>query len=199
MCLFNQDGIKHTAKKPIICYKLVYVEEDTDSPNPLENVSFRSEIRLFRYKLGKEYRLTAAERGKSFDRKLDNMESDDLCGRGWVIKSGFHSYKRFKDAEYEAVLFKDRYMVVLRCEIPAGARYWVGNTGTEYAPCTDDPTRNNYAELCSEKIRVLAWKWGGKQHRWNKTTRAEWWPKDNLRKYVSKKKPKSPCASSQVQ
>lgn len=150
MCLTVTCRKSKVAKKPIICYKLMFPYGNENEgegqcvihmdihPN-MKPVYFNSTVCRMKYELGAEY-----TEGK-FTEALPGTWS----GGSYDIQYGFHSYSRLKDAEY--MRNRRAYVVVVKCEIPAGARYWKGNRERW-------PRDGNYFEYCSDKIRVLAWK-----------------------------------------
>ena len=148
MCLTVTWRKSKVARKPIICYKLMFpygnggegpcVIHMDIHPN-MKPVYFNSTVCRMKYELSAEY----AE-GKFMEALPEGWS------RNCDIMYGFHSYPRLKDAEYER---NDRaYVVVVKCEIPAGARYRKGNR--KHWIWGDD----RYFEYCSDKIKVLAWK-----------------------------------------
>ena len=127
MCLYTTQSKSLIAKKDITCYKVVHLHEN--------ETLFRSEFRFFEYKIGRTYRLR-------------------IGVKQWVpnncyLHSGFHSFATLKNA----LEYGGKCMVLLKCVIPKGARYYVGDFRQGY--------RTQY---CSNRIRVVAWKpmWRGK-------------------------------------
>lgn len=150
MCLeVSKGGKLHVATKPITCYKAVHLI----SPHV-----YQSELKRFDYELGKTYFLNMAHKRKSF--------GSAKAEKNIYVHEGFHSFKRMEDAKilieecYEASISK---MVVIKCEIPEGTKYWVGNKGAGLMSLNNpDYDLNNYAEFCSERIRIVAYMQGGK-------------------------------------
>lgn len=156
MCLEVNKGRKlHVATKPITCYKAVHLI----SPHVYE-----SELHRFKYELGKTYFLSIEDKHKSF--------GSAKAGKTIYVHEGFHSFKRMEDAK---ILIKECYtteyalsdpkMVVIKCEIPEGAKYWVGNKGAYYGLMPSDNldyNLNNYVEFCSEHIKIVAYMQDGK-------------------------------------
>jgi hypothetical protein len=84
----------------------------------------------FVYEVGKTY----------MEKKFKNRpERDLLLGVRRVVNHGFHTYKYHKDARNNAY----SWTVMLKCVIPAGARYFTNESRDQY---------------CSDQIRVVAWK-----------------------------------------
>ena len=145
MCLYTTQREPAVADKDITCYKFVL------KIRGIRPHQFISYFRSFRYEIGGEY-IT-----NNFQLKPDIMHS---CPR--EINRGFHSYSKFYDALKEAnsksQMLSYEY-VLLKCVIPAGTRYW---KGSDYSETT--------SELCSEKIRIVAWKylneWNMKGKKW---------------------------------
>ena len=159
MCLFNKDKTLHTAETPIVCYKVVF--------KTLCENEFASSIQGYIYELGKEHTLTEREyQSSSFNLGIGYKR---CIGNFYAIYTGFHSFKRLCDAEREASYNPENY-VILKCVIPVGARYWIGNEGKDYSPANAWHP-GQYSEICSEKIEVTAWKkrgsnkWHYKKHK----------------------------------
>lgn len=137
MCLYADSTKARRAAKPIECYKSVNMSIRTESN---DYVSFESAFQNFTYEAGGAYY------EKEFERERP----------GRIVSCGFHSHLNLIEAEREA---DDRYYpanTVLRCEIPAGALYYSGETtygGTD---------------LCSDVIYVTGWKYPGEK-RWHET------------------------------
>lgn len=153
MCLITYDKKAETADKPIPCYKVVWKTQR----------GFSSEYQDFRYDIGAEYSM---EHGAYFP------WSNHAYPAQLLIQCGFHSYVKLKDAsdscwEYQGtsrINMDDFYgQVILRCEIPKGARYWTGNINL-FGP--------GYKEYCSDHIRVTGWKFRGEK-RWRTKTKSK--------------------------
>lgn len=148
MCLTVTWRKSKVARKPIICYKLMFpygnggegpcVIHMDIHPN-MKPVYFNSTVCHMKYELGGEY---------TEEKFMEALPSG--WSGGYDIMYGFHSYSRLKDAEcarhYRA------YVVIVKCEIPAGARYWKGNR--KHWLRGDD----KYFEYCSDKIKILEWR-----------------------------------------
>ena len=140
MCLHTKQRKPAVAKKVIICYKTVR----------RLSTGFFSEFYSFRYKIGREYTVRKG--------KLISFPDNGSYLKNNIISYGFHSYARLKDAIND-INYKNNE-VVLKCEIPAGARYWTGNIDLF------DKDDYNYKEYCSERIKVVAWRYK-KDSKWN--------------------------------
>lgn len=166
MCLYSKSGRTYTATKPITCYKVVFIERGKG-----KKLKFTSEIQRFRYKIGSEYGLDARSMERSFG-PADKLEKDNWTGET-IVRYGFHSYKRLCDAERESAPWNmhDAVYAILKCEIPAGARYWIGNKGGAHPSA---PSPHKYAEYCSEKIKVVAWRFVKENYDTLKVSRSAW-------------------------
>ena len=71
------------------------------------------------------------------------------------VHCGFHSYKRQEDAEKMAKI--GYWKVVVKCEIPAGSKYWTGNRTRK---------DKDYLEYCSDHIKITAYKLPGENNEW---------------------------------
>lgn len=151
MCLNSKDKECKVAKETITCYKVVMKVVLNKTP------ALMSTIYDFPYKIGESYEI---KEGEYFPLKGHPFTNFGARGKekkySTTLNHGFHSYKRLKDAkencDYDPCCSDWRNFlgeVVLKCEIPAGANYWTGNTRWY-----DD----KYAEYCSDQIRVVAWK-----------------------------------------
>lgn len=144
MCLYTSQKKSLIAKKDITCYKVVHWDEVLKQ--------FRSEIRLFKYKIGHTYRLRKG---------LRQWVPNDF---GYVY-SGFHSFTTLKNA----LEYGGKHMVLLKCVIPKGARYYAGGFVQGYYDA--QYTGGFGTQYCSNQIRIVAWKpmWRGKwSTEWNK-------------------------------
>lgn len=128
MCLYTTQTKSLIAKKDITCYKVVHLHEN--------ETLFRSEFRFFEYKIGRVYSLCT-----SVKQWVPNQYGN--------MYSGFHSFTTLRNA----LTYGGKHMALLKCVIPKGARYYVGDFGN--GSCT---------QYCSNRIRVVAWKpmWRGK-------------------------------------
>lgn len=154
MCLITESKRCGVAGKPIPCYKVVWKKS-------YEPHRFTSEFFDFPYEIGVEYKA-----GNGFV----TVNRDHAL----TVSEGFHSYARLKDAVEECPGCDEKSMmtfgirdywslVILKCEIPEGARYWIGNKS---------PDDKNYMEYCSDRIRVLAWR-AGDDTKWRSGTKKE--------------------------
>lgn len=138
MCLYTNQTKPLIAKKDITCYKVVYYPYEADK-------QFRSEFRFFEYRIGHTYRLRTGVK-------------QWLPNDAGYLYSGFHSFTTLK----HALEYGGKGMVLLKCVIPKGARYYVGGFthGMHDALHTDGDS----TQYCSNQIRVVAWKpmWRGK-------------------------------------
>lgn len=127
MCLHSKQAYYATAAKDITCYKVVragYLYNMDHWKFPAMYFS------NFVYEVGKTYE----------EKKFKNRpERDPFMGARCVVNKGFHTYKYYKDARNNAY----SWTVMLKCVIPAGARYFTGKDRDQY---------------CSDQIRVVAWK-----------------------------------------
>lgn len=136
MCLTTESKRCTVANKPIPCYKVVWKKPSKDGEPPL----FTSEYFGFVYETGEEYCVKPIR---------DFVTERPEGRRSFSIGAGFHSYARLKDALDNRQDGLPWGQVILRCEIPAGARYWRGNKShLDY----------RYVEYCSDRIRVVGWK-----------------------------------------
>lgn len=152
MCLYTKQHKPAVAKKTISCYKTVSCQKI----NGIVTFFF-SEFYGFCYEIGEEYTL---KKGKAISFPDDESYLPER-GKNHSISYGFHSYARLKDA-VDDINYND-YEVVLKCEIPAGAKYWTGNIDMF------DEGDSNYKEYCSERIKVVAWRYK-KDSKWNYRT-----------------------------
>lgn len=126
MCLYTNQKTPAIADKSIICYKVVF------RYNYIKGIKgFAAEYCDFVYHLHKIY----------IESRFPNI-SHHILDISRTVDYGFHSYCMLNTAiEYSKIL--RAVTVILKCEIPTGARYYT-------SVCND--------EFCSEKIKVLAWK-----------------------------------------
>lgn len=159
MCLNSKEKECRVAKEAITCYKVVMKVVLDKMP------ALVSTIYDFPYKIGENYEIGKGEyfplkghlaRGNEYFPLKGHPAKGKEKGYFTTLNHGFHSYKRLKDAkencDYDPCCSDWRKFlgeVILKCEIPAGANYWTGNT-----VWYDD----EYAEYCSDQIRVVAWK-----------------------------------------
>lgn len=155
MCLNSKDKECKVAKETITCYKVVMKVERDGMP------ALVSTIYDFLYKIGESYEIGEGEYFPLKGHPCTNFGAKGKeKGYSTTLNHGFHSYKRLKDAK-DSCTYNCAYAplpldwrnflgeVILKCEIPKGARYWTGNQRWY-----DD----KYAEYCSDQIRVVAWK-----------------------------------------
>ena len=135
MCLLTNQAETLTATKALTCYKTAFL---TPTGNG-DEIFFKSTIEGFHYDLGKTYELDE-DKAQMFDVKNSWQKMIS-------ISYGFHSYVHWRSAEDEAIDSIDE--IILKCEIPVGARYWKGE-----GPMIFDVEQ----EYCSDKIKVVAWR-----------------------------------------
>lgn len=148
MCMTTYVTRCLVADKPITCYKVMRLI-NYGSAMSASAYKFRSEYRGYIYTLGEEYSLRYSE----------YFPEANPDGRRMIVEKGFHSYVIPEDAHHESMRNTFGYdlnpMVMVKCEIPKGARYWTGDEG-------------GYAGYCSDCIKVVAWKrWHDKD--WTET------------------------------
>lgn len=149
MCLTTAMLRANIADKPITCYKVVLYITDLHTGER----RFKSHIFNFDYKVGKAYELKPED---FFSERPKNHTS-----MYYEVHEGFHSYN---SVEYARTCYEGRRhfrqkegrvmyrFALLKCEIPAGAYYWTSNYkfgGGEWS---------KFYQLCSNKIKVIAWK-----------------------------------------
>ena len=147
MCLYIQKKENrqvHEAESVITVYKAVKVQ-DCLGYGVLLMSFFFNHI----YHMGKSYKEQPDFTNKE---QPDNMASYLVSG---IVNRGFHSYTTYERAlkEWENVECRSHWfnrIVILKCEIPAGAKYLVGKS-----LCAADDEEDN--EICSDAIKVVAW------------------------------------------
>lgn len=150
MCLTTDDRYPNTAKRPKTCYKVVECVLDKKG----RRICLKAAIMSGHiYTLDYTYRLSdIAKKYFPMSNRLYTPGNNNT-GRPYIsIDRGFHSYKRLCDARYDCKewynhnnAFAGRHFIVVKCEIPEGAHYWVGNRDCE----------TGYVEFCSDEIRVV--------------------------------------------
>lgn len=152
MCLLTVDRRAKLAEKDIVCYKVMYAMGPIQSVdmreypdyNPLYAMSpYFSEI----YKWGEEYTEAAMPTESSLKQSQYPAH----------VTTGFHSYRRLKDAESAC----HSSMIIVKCIIPRGSYYWTGND-YRVNSCPD----KGYAQYCSNRIRIAAWKRKARGAKW---------------------------------
>lgn len=138
MCLFASTVKAKKAESKIVCYKSVYSADDYDPRYGARY--FKSAFKRFLYEGGRTY----------FEQSFSDRAPDRMVDRG------FHSYRYQIDAERNSSHSHYPANVVLRCEIPAGSRYY-----TEWG--------NGGGCLCSDFLRVTGWKKPGADEPWHDT------------------------------
>jgi hypothetical protein len=148
MCLYTQQKTAEIAQKNITVYKTVYITEQPE-------LIISSVLKFFRYEIGLSYKEPRwDDRSKPFMPSLHKM-----------VNYGFHSYVKYWDAFRICGTNK----AVLKCVIPKGTKYFLGEDGTG---------DRNY---CSEELRVVAYKLNGL---------GDWYVKPGV-KYTRKSKKKT--------
>lgn len=150
MCMITDKERCTVAEKPVTCYKAMH-PIDCNGAMKASEYRFVSEFMVYDYTLGEEYSLEKFEKFPEVNLELGM----DLCKRRLRVDKGFHSYAREEDAynhirqENSSSLLRlgTNPLVLVMCEIPAGASYWEGDEGG----------RPGY---CSDRIKILAWKPG---------------------------------------
>lgn len=118
----NWNRAKAVVGKSIICYKAV-------SLNAVQDKAFLTSLFYgFEYTLGETYTET------DFPEAL----------KGWTVNNAFHAYILEGSAISQSLCDRN-HTVMLECEIPEGALYYVSS---------------GEAEICSNKIKALRWKFG---------------------------------------
>lgn len=148
MCLSTTERCPNVASGPVTCYKVMYVvgEFGMVPPEHLREIKyFMSVFTNMKYIPGVKY--------DELEMITSNPNED---GEATEISYGFHSYKRQSDAE-AAAMRMGYWKVVVKCEIPAGARYWEGNHIKK---------DSGYAEYCSDAIVTVAYKLPGRNNKW---------------------------------
>lgn len=129
MCLYTQQKTAEIAQKNITVYKTVYITEQPE-------LIISSALRFFKYKIGLSYKES---------RWNDSSKSLLIPSLLRMVNYGFHSYVKYWDAFRICGTNK----AVLKCVIPKGTKYFLGEDGTG---------DKNY---CSEELRVVAYKLNG--------------------------------------
>ena len=151
MCLTTTKRRPDVAGESITCYKVMYIANGNSIFSPICAPTMTVMPRYFMsmfinmwYKPGIVYTET-------------NLLPANENPRGYKVDifCGFHSYKRQKDAEEVAKI--GYWKVIVKCEIPAGARYWTGNHTRK---------DKDYLEYCSESIKITAYKLPGEDNEW---------------------------------
>lgn len=135
MCLLTNQAETLTATEAKTCYKTAFLVPTGNG----DEIFFKSTIEGFCYDLGKTYELDE-DKAQVFDAKNPRREMIS-------ISYGFHSFVHLRSAKDEAIDSIDE--IILKCEIPVGARYWKGE-----GPMIFDVEQ----QYCSDKIKVVAWR-----------------------------------------
>lgn len=165
MCLITNEKHYKVADKPITCYKTVSTSIQKLSTENTFVQRFRSAFYNFEYELGILYSL------KETDEFI--LNNPTLCEM-LHVNVGFHSFATLEQAKDDCLEYDKEYIkrfltnwylptkyteVILKCEIPEGAKYWVGNKQAAH---------KNFMEYCSNQIKVIGWKFKG-ENNWRKT------------------------------
>lgn len=163
MCLRTNENHYKVADKPITCYKTASTIIQRPTARTLVQ-RFRSQFYNFEYELDTLYSLKETD---------DFILNNPVVGRTLHINVGFHSFATLEQAKDDCLEYDKDYIkrfltnwylptqyteVILKCEIPEGAKYWVGNR---------DLTYKNFMEYCSNQIKVVGWKFKG-ENNWRK-------------------------------
>lgn len=143
MCLRTKMRIAKKADRPIHCYKLLFFDKGRNL--------FTSPVTKTAYRRGEVLYETR------FPEMLPEMQ-----GTPWAnVTYGFHSYKsmdsiyvygrifELDDLKALDMLYGLAGVVVARCVIPYGARYWEGNGGGDGS--------DEYDQYCSDRIELVAY------------------------------------------
>lgn len=164
MCLRTNENHYKVADKPITCYKTVNTIIQKSYPAHVFTQHFTSTFYNFEYELNTLHSLKETDYFI-----LNNPIVDGML----YINVGFHSFATLTQAKNDCIEYDKQYIkkvlanrylphymeVILKCEIPKDAKYWVGNK---------DLTHKNYMEYCSNQIKVVGWKFNGEKN-WRKT------------------------------
>lgn len=149
MCLSTTDRYPNVASSPVTCYKVMYIIGEGGMSNPAKVLGklhyFMSMFLSMKYEPGVKYTECAMI-----------TSNPNRPGEKTDVSFGFHSYKQQSDAE-ETAIRSGYWKVVVKCEIPVGARYWIGNRTSN---------DNGYAEYCSDAIVTVAYKLPGEDNEW---------------------------------
>lgn len=128
MCLYTQQKTAEIAQKNITVYKTVYITEQPE-------LIISSVIKFFRYEIGVSYK----------EPRWDDRSTPFIPSLHKTVNHGFHSYVKYWDAFRICGTNK----AVLKCVIPKGTKYFLGEDGT------------GDKSYCSEELRVVAYKLNG--------------------------------------
>lgn len=157
MCLRTLEKQPAIAEEDIVCYKTMYAMCSTQAVNMVLHPDYNPDHLLSPWQLH-HYEWGKVEEVDDMPLKPDPSGHDCV----WrIVEEGFHSYKRLQDAARGCI--RSTAMVIAKCVIPKGSKYWKGNTPelTDLL-CVDA----GYMEYCSDHIKVVAWKRPGKNARW---------------------------------
>ena len=154
MCMYAPKDSMRTSEGVITCFKKVWVSWDNGK------VRFTAWLHNFSYELGVTYSLHDKPEPDPLNSILfqNSPELEPLnrflfpelsCIRDQqvILEEGFHSYVSEERANKS--LPDGICQVMLKCEIPAGTRYWSGDSGA---------LETVHQEYCSCMIKPVAWK-----------------------------------------
>lgn len=118
MCLYAGNNKMCIADKSITCYKVM--------------IKYQNCPNLYSYVYGYSYLS-----GKAYSEPQFRERTSEF------VRYGFHSYQKQNTARL--LSNNSSVLVIVKCEIPKGARYYI-SASTEAA------------EYCSDKIRIIGWK-----------------------------------------
>lgn len=165
MCLITNEKHYKVAEEPITCYKTTSIILQKPSPEHALVQCFRSSFYNFKYELGVLYSLKETEYF---------VLNNPIEGGRLYVNVGFHSFATLAQAKNDCLEYDKDYIkhflsncylpnpyteVILKCEIPVGAKYWVENK---------ENVDKNLMEYCSNQIKVVGWKFKGEKN-WRKT------------------------------
>lgn len=109
MCLFTDNPIPNVAEKPIKVYKLLNRDyTDINKPDVYRFICQDGAVTI----------------GETVKARKSNYQGLSFCYAGYTIEGeGVHGYRTKKDT----LNTEFYYEVITEWEIPAGAKYWLGN------------------------------------------------------------------------
>ena len=148
MCLRTLEKQPAIAEEDIVCYKTMFAMCSTQPVNMERHPSYNPDHLLSTWKFHR-YEWGKVEEVDDMPLKPDPSGHDCV----WrIVEKGFHSWKRFQDAMRDCM--RSQAMVIAKCVIPKGSKYFKGNTYGLAGLCEDD----EYMEYCSDHIKVVAWR-----------------------------------------
>jgi hypothetical protein len=166
MCLITRENHCRVADKPITCYKTASSILRRLDPDHGLVQRFKSVLYNFEYEFGVLYSL----------KETDNfILNNPVTDRELYVNVGFHSFATLAEARDDCLNYDKKFIenylmdyrtltntyveVLLKCEIPKGAKYWIGNKSVYY---------KGRMEYCSNRIKIVGWKFNGEKN-WRKT------------------------------